>query len=141
MADKKVARRLLWLFVHSGANPDVEIQLSPILRHDRLPSGRDSFYPVELAFYSNRSNACLFMWLTYMSERHRDIACDRLQSALKLRGQDNGLLAYVLSPQMRTLKHCAKLAVWRGLNRRLVGNTSQLPLPTSMKEYLLDYEC
>ena len=84
------------------------------------------------------------IWIYYLAMDHKG-----LYSCLKILYSTTGLVPtghslntfiHDLYANPRSLKQSCRVAIYRSLGRRTAQNISKLPLPTVLKEYILNWE-
>lgn len=151
---------LVWLktLFQWGADPDIEAYPSdPIICHSqssiflkKQSTQALSHYIYEVkelqAIFENGHAEELLM-LFYMSMDHK-VLYDCLTTAcfmtrfhpLGATGQNFLSMLNRMTEQPRTLKQMARVAIYKAVDRKLSTSVEQLPLPTALKQYLLNIE-
>ncbi|XP_075233937.1 uncharacterized protein LOC142331757 [Lycorma delicatula] len=148
-------------FLQYGANPDLYVSSSstcetsvastiflrsagshPVLYHYVIMVSRK-----DNLIYDPLQRFASLIWLYYMAMGHHQVyatlgALLRAQQAgvIPVRATALCSLLKEMYSKPRTLKQITRNVIYRSLNRRPGMNVNKLPLPNSLKEYLLNFE-
>jgi ankyrin repeat protein len=146
----------MWVktLLQRGADPDIEpypadptiihCQSSIFLRHNKTQAVNHYMHQIKdlsallgdhyilkllLLFYSSMDHNIVYQSLNMAKSKFDNQKCERFYHILNR-----------LSSQPRSLKQNARIAVYKALDRKLVGRVEKLDIPFILKEYLLEIE-
>ncbi|XP_014681922.1 PREDICTED: ankyrin-3-like [Priapulus caudatus] len=138
-----------------GSDPNIDISTTePMICHSqssvflKKSSGQVLYYYVQILARNDHllcGHAYLkLLYLYFYAMSHRELWNSlrilNAQTALIPTNQELTIVLHELSTTPRTLKQNARIAIYEALRYRLVPRVSQLPLPTLLKNYLLNFE-
>ncbi|KAL3882095.1 hypothetical protein ACJMK2_028466 [Sinanodonta woodiana] len=156
--DLEAIYKLLTTLLQWGADPDLEPYPSePIICHSQssIFLKKQGTHAVnhyiheikELESVFQDGNAEKLLHLFYNSMDHK-VLFDCLNMArfiarsypLGATGQDFVSLLNQLTENPRSLKQCARVTIYKAMDRKIARGVDQLPLPNALKNYLLNFE-
>ncbi|XP_074642929.1 uncharacterized protein LOC141900095 [Tubulanus polymorphus] len=140
--------------LQNGANPDIEpysseptichSQSSIFLRHNKTQAVSHYMHQIkDISVVFNESYAEQLLNLFYNSMDHSAMyqCLNTAKARFDCLNNTNFVdLLQKMSSQPRSLKQSARVAIYKALNRNLVGNVEKLELPKTLQSYLLNIE-
>lgn len=155
-ADLDYVYNLTLTLLQYGADPNVNISTTePMICHSqssvflKKPSNHVLYYYVQLItrrdeLLMDADHFTRLIWLYYLAMEHRQL-CSTLRILVQqasLVPMKRVLISLVrqLYTQPRSLKQIARVTIYKSLGYRTAQNLNKLPLPSALKEYILNWE-
>lgn len=153
--DLEYVYQLTLTLLRFGADPNIDISTTePMICHSqssvflKKSSGQVLYYYVQILtrndhlLYGHMFLKLLYLYFYAMSHKElwNGLRILNAQTALIPTNHDLTAALHQLSTHPRTLKQSARVVIYKSLHYRVLPCINQLPLPTLLKHYLLNFE-